>query len=249
MKEKRNNPGMNSTVLHGVAALCLVLLLVLVIPFNASASGGVTAFVPERPEMVDIEAYESLMLKADTLEQSVRFDNLIQNNCWLGITLVRGDGTELWKSQELMPGQVLRSITLNEPLASGEYNGAFLRYQHWTYDEKKEPINGAEVLVKLIVVPDPLEVKAGSLEQTVHFENPIENNCWLVITLSLPDGTALWKSEEMMPGQTLQAITLNHPLAAGEYGNAVLRFQQWSYDEAREPLDDIQALVNLIAVQ
>ena len=118
---------------------------------STSDPGGLV--VPERPEMIDITAYESLELKADTLEQSVRFDNPLQNNCWLVITLSLEDGTVLWKSQELQPGQVVRSITLNQSLAAGEYENAVLRYQHWTYDAEKEPLNGAETIVTLKVVP------------------------------------------------------------------------------------------------
>ena len=116
---------------------------------SAKENGGLV--VPERPEMIDVTAYESLKLKADTLEQSVRFENPVQNNCWMVITLSLEDGTELWKSEELEPGQVLRSITLNQPLAAGEYENAVLSYQHWTYDEEKLPLNGAETLVKLTV--------------------------------------------------------------------------------------------------
>ena len=107
--------------------------------------------VPERPEMIDITAYESLNLKADTPEQSVRFDNPLQNNCWLVITLSLEDGTVLWKSEELQPGQVVRSITMDRTLEAGEYENAILSYQHWTYDEEKLPLNGAETLVTLKV--------------------------------------------------------------------------------------------------
>lgn len=107
--------------------------------------------VPERPEMLDVTAYESITLKADTLEQSVRFDNPLQNNCWLVITLSLEDGTVLWQSEELQPGQVVRSITLNQPLTAGEYQNAVLSYSHWTYDEEKLPLNGAETLVTIKV--------------------------------------------------------------------------------------------------
>ncbi|MBQ9662977.1 MAG: hypothetical protein IJV40_07525 [Oscillospiraceae bacterium] len=119
---------------------------------QASQSGNGGLVVPERPEMIDITAYESLEFKADTLEQSVRFDNPLQNNCWLVITLSMEDGTVLWKSEELQPGQVVRSITLNQTLSAGEYNNAILSYQHWTYDAEKEPLNGAETIVTLKVV-------------------------------------------------------------------------------------------------
>ncbi len=116
---------------------------------SPSAPGGLV--VPERPEMLDVTAYESIKLKADTLEQSVRFENPVQNNCWLVITLSLEDGTVLWKSEELLPGQVVRSITLNQPLAAGEYENAVLSYQHWTHDDEKLPLNGAETLVTLKV--------------------------------------------------------------------------------------------------
>lgn len=114
-----------------------------------SENGGLV--VPERPEMLDVTAYESIKLKADTLEQSVRFDNPLQNNCWLVITLSLEDGTVLWKSAELQPGQVVRSITMNQTLEAGEYENAVLSYQHWTYDDEKLPLNGAETLVTLKV--------------------------------------------------------------------------------------------------
>lgn len=116
---------------------------------SQSDNGGLV--VPERPEMIDITAYESIELKADTLEQSVSFDNPLQNNCWLVITLELEDGTILWTSEELQPGQVVRSITLNQPLTAGEYNNAVLRYQHWTYDDAKEPLNGAETVLTIKV--------------------------------------------------------------------------------------------------
>ena len=167
-KRKRSGSG------HKILIICLVLLLIAaigVIVWLVSKSGNgpgsstepeATAqappadhgglVVPERPEMIDITAYESLELKADTLEQSVRFDNPLQNNCWLVITLSLEDGTVLWKSEELQPGQVVRSITLNQTLSAGEYESAILSYQHWTYDAEKEPLNGAETLVTLKVV-------------------------------------------------------------------------------------------------
>jgi len=116
---------------------------------SQSENGGLV--VPERPEMLDVTAYETIQLKADTLEQSVRFENPLQNNCWLVITLSLEDGTVLWKSEELLPGQVVRSITLNQPLAAGEYENAVLSYQHWTHDDEKLPLNGAETLVILKV--------------------------------------------------------------------------------------------------
>ena len=115
----------------------------------SSENGGLV--VPERPEKLDVVAFEALELKADTLEQSVRFDNPLENNCRLVITLSLEDGTLLWESEELIPGEAVRNITLNQPLAAGKYENAVLSYKHWTYDEEKLPLNGAETLVTLNV--------------------------------------------------------------------------------------------------
>lgn len=117
---------------------------------SQSDTGGL--IVPERPEMLDVVAFESLELKADTLEQAVRFDNPPENNCWLVITLSLEDSTVLWKSEELLPGQCVREITMNQTLAEGEYKNAVILYQHWTHDAEKLPLNGAETLVTLNVI-------------------------------------------------------------------------------------------------
>ena len=166
-KRKRQTSGQRTVI------ICLVLLLLvaagvivlLVTRNNSNPEVGLKAestvqtsqqdngglVVPERPEMLDVTAYESIRLKANTLEQSVRFENPVQNNCWLVITLSLEDGTMLWKSEELQPGQVVRNITLNQSLAAGEYENAVLSYQHWTYDQEKKQLNGAETLVTLTV--------------------------------------------------------------------------------------------------
>lgn len=119
---------------------------------NSTQTNQTGLIVPERPEMLDIVAFESLELKADTLKQSVRFDNPPENNCYLVITLSLEDGTVLWKSEELRPGQCVREITMNQTLAEGEYKNAVILYQHWTHDAEKLPLNGAETLVTLNVI-------------------------------------------------------------------------------------------------
>ena len=87
------------------------------------------------------------------------------------------------------------------------------------------------------------------LYPSFRFENPIENNCALVITLSLEDGTLLWTSEELQPGQVVSIITLNQPLAAGEYKNAVLKFEHLAHDEEKLPFGGVETLVTLTVGQ
>lgn len=107
--------------------------------------------VPEQQEMIQVTAYESLELKADTLQQDVHLSTISDNECITVMSLVLEDGTELWRSGELYPGQIVLSMTLSQPLPAGEYPNTVLRYQHFTLDEEKTPLNNAETLLTLKV--------------------------------------------------------------------------------------------------
>jgi hypothetical protein len=146
-----------------IAFLCvLVAALVCVVVWMAMAPGdrpaqddadsvaGDGLVVPERPDMIDVVAYESIELVAGETEQRVSLDNPIENGAWLRITLELDGGEVLWQSEKLQPGQVVRSITLARALDPGEYD-AVLRYEHWTYDDEMKPLNGAETLLVLEV--------------------------------------------------------------------------------------------------
>ena len=113
-----------------------------------AGAGGLV--VPERPDMIDVIAYESVPLVAGEAEQRVNLDNPVGNDAWLRITLELADGEVLWQSERLQPGQVVRAITLARPLEAGDYD-AVLRYEHWANDGDMTPLNGAELLVRLEV--------------------------------------------------------------------------------------------------
>ena len=116
---------------------------------NGSKHGGLV--VPERQEMIQVTAYEYLELKADSLQQDVHLSTISDNECITVMSLVLEDGTELWQSGELYPGQIVLSMTLSQPLPAGEYPNTVLRYQHFTLDEEKTPLNNAETLLTLKV--------------------------------------------------------------------------------------------------
>ena len=107
--------------------------------------------MPERQEMIRVTAYESLELKADTLQQDVHLSTISDNECITVMSLTLADGTELWRSGELYPGQIVLSMTFDQPLAAGEYPDTVLRYQHFALDEEKTPLNNAETLLTLKV--------------------------------------------------------------------------------------------------
>ena len=71
-----------------------------------------------------------------------------------------------------------------------------------------------------IAIPgyEKLDFAAGKTAQTVNLQNPPENACSFVLTLTLTDGgEALWTGRALSPGEAFTRITLSRALDAGEY--------------------------------
>ena len=89
-----------------------------------------------------------------------------------------------------------------------------------------------------------LTFQAGVTEQSVALQNPPQNICYIQPSLWLADGTLLWRGQLIAPGDVGDAILLSRPLAAGEYPDAVLRYDCFAMDEEKSPLNG--ATTNLI---
>ncbi len=86
---------------------------------------------------------------------------------------------------------------------------------------------------KTIAIPGyaQLVMKAGDLIQLVELYNPAENPCYFVISIILPDGTEIYCSELIKPGQKTDAIRLSQLLDVGTYKNATLRYSCYSMED------------------
>lgn len=67
-------------------------------------------------------------------------------------------------------------------------------------------------------------LKSNSLSQTVDFYNPAENQCYFIITLCLSDGTMIYKSDYIAPGEKITDIELLQTLKQGIYKNCTLNY-------------------------
>lgn len=81
---------------------------------------------------------------------------------------------------------------------------------------------------------ESLEFRAGTKVQNVEFDNPADNTCYFVMTLSLEDGTEIWKSDYLEPGVMYDCIVLNKELEAGEYENASLVYDCYALADKHE---------------
>ena len=113
-------------------------------------------------------------------------------------------------------------------------------------DETAKPV---KKLTDTIDIPQFgwLNLKANTVEQTLTFENPPQNFAQFRISILLEDGTVLWTSELIQPGETSAPVTLSQPLPAGKYENATLKHECFRMDEALTPLNGAEARLTLIS--
>lgn len=100
-----------------------------------------------------------------------------------------------------------------------------------------------------IAIPgfEKMVMKAGQTRQTVKLYNPETNACYFMITLSLSDGTPLYRSGLIKPGQVVDAIEISRSLQAGTYANAILQYDCYSSDGLQQ-LNGAQSVFNLEVV-
>ena len=143
----------------GVASMALLLLILLVLilqncdrtPGSVGESSVPETTVQKNEGSISIPGFEMLELKADSRQQSIALSNPPQNNCYFEISLYLEDGTLLWRSELIEPGQVSKPLVLTKELKKGYYAGSLLRYNCYRMDEDRTPLNGAETKVTLWV--------------------------------------------------------------------------------------------------
>jgi hypothetical protein len=137
--------------------LLLLILLVLIlqnrdrIPGSVGESSVPETTVQKNEGSISIPGFEMLELKADSRQQTIALSNPPQNNCYFEISLYLEDGTLLWKSQLIEPGEVTEPIVLTKELSKGYYPKSVLRYACFAMDTDRTPLNGAETKVTLWV--------------------------------------------------------------------------------------------------
>ena len=118
---------------------------------NTSIQKQDSGLIEKNENSISIPGYEGITLKAYSLEQNVSLNNPIQNTCYFVITLYLEDGTRLWQSDYIKPGETSSPIVLTQSLEKGTYPNAVLQYSCFKMDSEKTPLNGAETKLTLRV--------------------------------------------------------------------------------------------------
>ena len=77
---------------------------------------------------------------------------------------------------------------------------------------------------------DLIKLKSGQLDQNVRLYNPSENSCYFLITIYLPDGKEIYRSDLIAPGDSIDRIRLSTKLEKGLNENAMLVYSCYSVD-------------------
>ena len=159
--EKKNNRTAFNLILIIIVLLLVALNVVLIGKLLAKPEGGSsvistqqekkTTKVEKLENSIAIPGYEAITLIADTLEQTICFPNPAQNGCYFQISLYLEDGTLLWKSGDVAPGESAGPMVLLQSLPEGNYENATLRYDCFTMDKKHTQLNGAQTKLTLLV--------------------------------------------------------------------------------------------------
>lgn len=145
-------------LLAGAVILLFLLMLSLVFQGNVADSGDFLLEEIQEAPVTDLEGatisipgMESMTIEADAETVSVRLYNPENNPCYFEISITLDDGTEIYRSNMISPGQELYEIELNEALEAGEYS-AVLQYETYSLDEAHTPMNGASVPITIYAV-------------------------------------------------------------------------------------------------
>ena len=154
-KEKKSRSHLLTIILLTVVAV-LVFVMALPILFGNNGRQYIETLPVEEKEKknvdtIDIPGYEILTFEAGKTKQSVSLANPKQNTCTFIISLVLEDGTELWKSEEIKPGENSKAIVFTKALDAGTYPNAMMKYQCFRLDSNRTPLNGAETKLTIIV--------------------------------------------------------------------------------------------------
>lgn len=107
--------------------------------------------VEKLTDSIDLPGYEWIPLVSGKLEQEQTFSNPPQNFCWIRALLRLEDGTILWTSELIAPGESSDPVVLSQTLEPGEYQNAILKYECFRMDDDLSPLNGGEVKLTLKV--------------------------------------------------------------------------------------------------
>ena len=138
-----------------IASLCLVAVVASgVLGYHVGTKNMETPAVVERVDSgsIRVPGYDYMSMKEGDTSIPVTLYNPKENNCRIVAAIILPDGTEVYRSDPLGPGDTLNKINISKPLGAGTYNRSILRYYCYGLNDMRQ-INEADVIFTLEVKP------------------------------------------------------------------------------------------------
>lgn len=100
-------------------------------------------------QSISIPGTSGIYLKANQTKQTVDFYNPEENQCYFIISLYLSDGTLIYKSDYIEPGEKITDIELLQTLKKGVYKNCILDYSCFTLNDNKSRLNGSTVKLEI----------------------------------------------------------------------------------------------------
>lgn len=109
-----------------------------------------TKIITEVSSYISIPCVSSILFDANQIQQSVKFSNPKQNDCYFVISLILSDGDCIYQSGLIPPGNEITLINLTSQLGRGTYD-AVIKYDCYSTEDQHQ-LNGAVIEVRLEVM-------------------------------------------------------------------------------------------------
>ena len=152
-KAEMNQSRKLSLLIGIIILLALIVVALLIHIMSGNKEGGISGTNPSNQQTevatpvekltdsISLPGYGGLNLKAGVKEQNLALPNPAENFCQIRISLILEDGTVIWTSDLIPPGETAQ-IFLNKAMEAGKYT-AVLKYECFRMDENQTPLNGA----------------------------------------------------------------------------------------------------------
>lgn len=117
--------------------------------FPAIVGNGSDGYEERANAKATIPAVGSIQLHSDMFEQNVSLYNPEKNPCVFVISLYLGDGTKVFETEPLYPGDMVTKILTTVKLKAGVYHNAILVYDCYTADGAMTPLTRCELVVEI----------------------------------------------------------------------------------------------------
>lgn len=132
-------------------------------------------------------------------------------------------------------------------IAAGVFIGVLLKERNEApkppvYGDDGKPVEGpVEKNHGTISAPgyEMLELTADTAAQGFALSNPVQNNCYMKISIVLADGTVLWTSQPTAPGNATDEVVLSPTLPEGRYDGARLEYACFRDEACTQPLNSV----------